>query len=106
MIYVGDEEKDIIGANSVGVVSVLVDRDGKRPQFAKNTRSAAFLKFFPSLNDPSMNEESSSARKMRAFLPAAGYLRTVFAPREMGLLAGPFTLFSPHSPLAFFFLTI
>lgn len=26
MIYVGDEEKDIVGANSVGAVSVLINR--------------------------------------------------------------------------------
>jgi len=26
MIYVGDEEKDIIGANSLGIYSVLINR--------------------------------------------------------------------------------
>ena len=27
MIYVGDEQKDIIGANSIGIISVLIDRN-------------------------------------------------------------------------------
>lgn len=35
MIYVGDEEKDIIGANNVGVVSVLINRENKHLDFGQ-----------------------------------------------------------------------
>jgi len=35
MIYVGDEEKDIAGANNLGVVSVLVSRSGGVPDFGQ-----------------------------------------------------------------------
>lgn len=33
MIYVGDEPKDILGANNVGMLSVLVERDGSYKDF-------------------------------------------------------------------------
>ena len=36
MVYVGDEEKDIAGANAAGIVSVLIDRDGKNPDFGQD----------------------------------------------------------------------
>lgn len=35
MIYVGDEQKDIIGANALGIVSVLIDRDGTSPDWGQ-----------------------------------------------------------------------
>ncbi|MEA4823094.1 MAG: HAD family hydrolase [Clostridiaceae bacterium] len=31
MIYVGDEQKDIVGANALGIVSVLIDRNSNNP---------------------------------------------------------------------------
>lgn len=36
MIYVGDEEKDIVGANSVGAVSVLINRSNAVKTFNQN----------------------------------------------------------------------
>lgn len=33
MVFVGDEEKDIVGANNLGIYSVLIDRDGKQSNF-------------------------------------------------------------------------
>jgi putative hydrolase of the HAD superfamily len=35
MIYVGDEEKDIIGANRLGIISVLIDRSGTCPDYGQ-----------------------------------------------------------------------
>ena len=35
MIYVGDEQKDIVGANSLGIVSVLIDRSGSSPNWGQ-----------------------------------------------------------------------
>ena len=35
MIYVGDEKKDIAGANALGIVSVLIDRKGASPDFGQ-----------------------------------------------------------------------
>jgi len=35
MVYVGNESKDIAGANAAGMISVLIDRDGKRPDFGQ-----------------------------------------------------------------------
>ena len=35
MMYVGDEEKDIIGANKFGAVSVLIDRTGEQLEFGQ-----------------------------------------------------------------------
>lgn len=35
MLYVGDEEKDITGANAAGMYSVLIDRKGKAPDFGQ-----------------------------------------------------------------------
>ncbi len=35
MIYVGDEQKDIAGANALGIVSVLIDRKGASPDFGQ-----------------------------------------------------------------------
>jgi putative hydrolase of the HAD superfamily len=35
MIYVGDEEKDIVGANALGIVSVLIDRNGMAPDWGQ-----------------------------------------------------------------------
>lgn len=36
MIYVGDEEKDIVGANSIGAVSVLINRSDTDKAFHQN----------------------------------------------------------------------
>ena len=33
MIYVGDEEKDIVGANHLGIISVLIDRNNVCPDY-------------------------------------------------------------------------
>ena len=35
MMYVGDEQKDIVGANALGIISVLVDRDNKSPAWGQ-----------------------------------------------------------------------
>jgi len=35
MIYVGDEQKDIVGANSIGIVSVLIDRNNVSPNWGQ-----------------------------------------------------------------------
>jgi putative hydrolase of the HAD superfamily len=35
MIYVGDEQKDIVGANTLGIVSVLVDRNHASPNWGQ-----------------------------------------------------------------------
>jgi len=35
MIYVGDEQKDIIGANSIGIISVLIDRNNSSPSWGQ-----------------------------------------------------------------------
>jgi putative hydrolase of the HAD superfamily len=35
MIYIGDEQKDIIGANALGVISVLIDRNGPSPDWGQ-----------------------------------------------------------------------
>lgn len=50
MMYVGDEEKDISGANRLGIVSVLIDRTEKHPDFGQRftisslTEIAALIK--------------------------------------------------------------
>lgn len=36
MLFVGDEEKDIIGANRLGIVSVLINRTGDRREFGQD----------------------------------------------------------------------
>jgi len=36
IIYVGDEEKDIVGAKKLGVYSVLIDRNGNNNDFGQN----------------------------------------------------------------------
>ncbi len=36
MIYVGDEQKDIAGANALGVVSALIDRNGAPPDWGQS----------------------------------------------------------------------
>ena len=36
MIYVGDEQKDIDGANALGIVSVLIDRNNASPDWGQN----------------------------------------------------------------------
>lgn len=38
IMFVGDEEKDIICANNAGAISVLIDRDEKRPEFGQKYR--------------------------------------------------------------------
>jgi putative hydrolase of the HAD superfamily len=38
MIYVGDEPKDIIGANNVGMFSVLLDRNGGKSGYGEKLR--------------------------------------------------------------------
>lgn len=35
MIYVGDEQKDMVGANALGIVSVLIDRNGTSPDWGQ-----------------------------------------------------------------------
>ncbi len=35
MMYVGDEEKDIVGANALGIVSVLINRDSSEKAFGQ-----------------------------------------------------------------------
>ncbi len=35
MIYVGDEQKDIDGANELGIVSALINREGKAPKWGQ-----------------------------------------------------------------------
>lgn len=35
MIYVGDEQKDIDGANALGIVSVLIDRNNASPNWGQ-----------------------------------------------------------------------
>jgi len=35
MMYVGNEPKDIAGANAAGMISVLIDRDEKRPDYGQ-----------------------------------------------------------------------
>jgi putative hydrolase of the HAD superfamily len=37
-MFIGDEEKDIICANNAGAISVLIDRDEKRPEFGQKYR--------------------------------------------------------------------
>lgn len=36
MIYIGDEQKDIVGAQSVGMIAVLIKRDDKVKEFNQN----------------------------------------------------------------------
>ncbi|MCL2462998.1 MAG: HAD family hydrolase [Defluviitaleaceae bacterium] len=36
MAYIGDEEKDIAGANRAGIVSILIDRNGDAPDYGQN----------------------------------------------------------------------
>lgn len=36
MLFVGDEEKDIVGASGLGIVSVLINRDRERKDFGQN----------------------------------------------------------------------
>ena len=38
IMFIGDEEKDIICANNAGAISVLIDRDEKRPEFGQKYR--------------------------------------------------------------------
>lgn len=35
LVFVGDEEKDVLCANGVGAVSVLIDREGRRPAYGQ-----------------------------------------------------------------------
>ena len=35
LIFVGDEEKDVLCANGAGAVSVLIDREGRRPDYGQ-----------------------------------------------------------------------
>jgi len=35
-MYVGDEQKDIVGANSIGMVSVLINRSEQVKDFAQD----------------------------------------------------------------------
>ncbi len=35
LIFVGDEEKDVICANSAGAVSILIDREGRNPEYGQ-----------------------------------------------------------------------
>lgn len=36
MLYIGDEEKDIIGASKLGIISVLIDRSNTQNDFGQN----------------------------------------------------------------------
>lgn len=38
MAYIGDEEKDIVGAKSAGMTAILVDREGGKPFFGEDLR--------------------------------------------------------------------
>ena len=38
IMFIGDEEKDIICANNAGAISVLIDRDEKHPEFGQKYR--------------------------------------------------------------------
>lgn len=43
MIYIGDEEKDIVGANALGIVSVLINRNGDCPNWSQNFTAHSLL---------------------------------------------------------------
>ncbi len=43
MIFVGDEEKDIIGANRVGMFSVLIDRNRNHMEYSESKKIASLL---------------------------------------------------------------
>ena len=36
MLYIGDEQKDITGANELGIISVLIDRNGLSPDWGQS----------------------------------------------------------------------
>ena len=35
MIYIGNEEKDIIGANNAGIISILINRSNKKLNYGE-----------------------------------------------------------------------
>ena len=45
-IFVGDEEKDIVGANLVGMTSVLIDRADLRPNWGQRHTVNSLLEIF------------------------------------------------------------
>ena len=36
MLYIGDEEKDIVGANKLGIVSVLINRGDTQKDYGQS----------------------------------------------------------------------
>ena len=46
MIYVGDEAKDIVGANSLGIVSVLISRNGGCPNWGQKFTIQSLLDIY------------------------------------------------------------
>ncbi len=51
MIYVGDEEKDILGANNIRAVSVLINRSDTVKEFSQNHTISSLDELFGILND-------------------------------------------------------
>ena len=45
-VFVGDEEKDIAGANNAGMVSVLINRDGRAKDFSQRYTIASLSELF------------------------------------------------------------
>lgn len=50
MMYVGDEEKDIIGANKMGIISVLVNRNKEIKDFGQNFTLESLSEIFSVLD--------------------------------------------------------
>lgn len=46
MAYIGDEEKDIIGAKAAGMMAILIDRKGTLPAFGEDLRLASLDEVF------------------------------------------------------------
>ena len=36
MIYIGDEQKDIVGAQKVGMIAILINREDREKEFNQN----------------------------------------------------------------------
>ncbi|HEY8890206.1 MAG TPA: HAD family hydrolase [Clostridium sp.] len=43
MVFVGDEEKDILGANRIGMFSVFIDRNGSCKKYGENKRVSSLM---------------------------------------------------------------
>ena len=50
-IFVGDEEKDIVGANRVGMVSVLIDRHSHNPTWSQKHTVRSLEELIPLLSE-------------------------------------------------------